>query len=43
MRRSKGWGAATVMFGLTLAWLLVSRPAQAQNAIPLLSGNNWTT
>src|SRR5262249_59313990 len=22
---------------------LVSRPAQAQNAIPLFSGNNWTT
>lgn len=43
MRRSKGWGAATVMLGLTLAWLLVSRPAQAQNAIPLFSGNNWTT
>jgi len=43
MRRWKGWGAATVIFGLTLAGLLVSRPAQAQNAIPLFSGNNWTT
>ena len=43
MRRSKGWGAATVIFGLTLAELQVSWPAQAQNAIPLFSGNNWTT